>query len=49
MNVQFASQAANTKNMNRAKFQKLVEQAIQQLPAEFREKLENACYANIFA
>ena len=27
--------------MNRTKFEKLVEQAIQQLPAEFREKLEN--------
>ena len=27
--------------MNRTRFEKLVEQAIQQLPAEFREKLEN--------
>ena len=27
--------------MDRTKFEKLVEQAIQQLPAEFREKLEN--------
>ena len=27
--------------MNRAKFEKLVDQAIQELPDEFREKLEN--------
>ena len=28
--------------MDRTKFEKLVKQAMQQLPAEFREKLENA-------
>ena len=27
--------------MNRAKFEKLVDESIQELPAEFREKLEN--------
>ena len=31
----------DTVNMDRGKFERLVDQAIQELPAEFREKLEN--------
>jgi predicted Zn-dependent protease with MMP-like domain len=33
--------SAFKENMNRTKFEKLVDQAIQELPPEFREKLEN--------